>query len=232
MSVPRGPAYKESIYLQTMSPELEFWEGDLPGYHDHGAVDGTAPPDLDEVLGRPVGRDERNIIRAMHAERNAAAKSLVRAIAPRLGISGAALDRVLELVDRARGCPQRARAAAALYAARAVPIGTLADALESAGIRVPDEHYLFRMAYRCGLSPGPMDPATAANIYSVNRLPETSRRLARYMILEDVDRAVRAAMFERAGPGASYRARAAAVLREVDRVFPFAVDWDEVDELW
>ncbi|BBE42039.1 hypothetical protein [Conexivisphaera calida] len=200
----------------------------------HGGVDGTAPPELDAVLGRHVGRTERNIIRAAHAERNAGAKSLVRTVAARLGVACGALDRVLALVDRARNCSQRERAVAALYAARVAPTGALVDALLEVGaMDERDEFYPFRIAYECGLSPGPMDAEAAANIYSVHRLPRTARELASFGLLEAADRFVRAAIVASdVRSGRSHRARAVAALREVDRQMRGVVDWEEVNARW
>ncbi|WP_174448705.1 hypothetical protein [Conexivisphaera calida] len=219
----------------------DVWEYDedewreVPGWTGHSAVDGTAPPDLNRVLGRQVGRTESHIIRAAHAERNADAKGIVREVAPRLNISGRALDRVLELVDRAKDGSARERAVAALYAARAAPIGALVDALVEAGLMDGrDEYYPFRTAYRCGLSPGPMDAATAANVYSIHRLPRTGRELARHGLLDAADRFIRKAIAEAPVEGGrTYRARAVAALHEIDRQLRGVVlDWGEVDEKW
>ncbi|MGC9178570.1 MAG: hypothetical protein ACP5G6_09245, partial [Conexivisphaera sp.] len=138
------------------------------------------------------------------------------------------------IVDRARGCSQRERAVAALYAARAAPVGALVEALVELGLmRDRDEFYPYRIAYECGLSPGPMDPETAANIYSVHRLPRTAARLARVRLLEAADRFIREAIASsRVAGGRAYRARAVMALREIDRQVRGVVDWEEVDEKW
>ncbi|MDP7982589.1 MAG: hypothetical protein RAK18_05365 [Conexivisphaerales archaeon] len=215
--------------------EGEGEEGEaVAGWTDHSSPDGTAPPDLDAVFGRRVGRVEKTIIRAAHAERNADAKSLVRLVAARLGVQGRALQRALEIVDHARGCSQRERAVAALYAARAAPASALVEALVDLGLmKDRDEFYPYRTAYECGLSPGPLDPEMAANIYSVHRLPNTAARLARVRLLDAADRFVRAAIASsRVEGGRAYRARAVKALREVDCQVRGIVDWEEVDEKW
>jgi hypothetical protein len=186
------------------------------------------------VLGRRVGRVEKTIICAAHAERNVGAKSLVRLVAAHLGVQGRALERAIALVDRARDCSQRERAIAALYAARAAPTGALVEALVDLGLMEDrDEFYPYRTAYECGLSPGPMDPEMAANIYSVHRLPRTVERLARLRLLDTADRFMRAAIASsRVDGGRAYRARAVRALREIDRELGGVVAWEEVDEKW
>jgi hypothetical protein len=223
-----------------MSAE-DFWDYDegeegeaVAGWTGHSSPDGTAPPDLNTVLGRRVGRVERTILAAAHAERNADAKGMVRLVAARLGVQGRALERALEVVDRARDCSQRERAVAALYTARAAPVGALVEALVELGLmKDRDEFYPYRVAYECGLSPGPMDQETAANIYSVHRLPNTAARLAKVRLLDAADRFIREAIASsQVAGGRAYRVRAVKALREMDRQVRGVVDWEEVDEKW
>ncbi|MGC9178281.1 MAG: hypothetical protein ACP5G6_07735, partial [Conexivisphaera sp.] len=71
MNAPSRPAaYKSPWHMRMMSAE-DVWDYDegegeegeaVAGWTDHSSPDGTAPPDLDAVLGRRVGRVERTIL--------------------------------------------------------------------------------------------------------------------------------------------------------------------------
>jgi hypothetical protein len=208
-----------------------------PGYiwTGHHAVDGTAAPDYNVIFGRQVGRTERNILSQDHRERNADAKNIVRHTCELLHIPEDYKLKVLDLVDRAKCKPQRERAIAALFAARVAPPGTLREALRQIGAmseeEAGDEYYPFRTMYRCGLGPGPMDPGTAARIYSIHRLPLTRRALEEYGLLEEVERRLQEAMLAGPRAGGSYRAVALRALRELDRALGL-VNWEEVRVKW
>jgi len=208
-------------------PELN-WTG-------HHSVDGTAVPDYNAILGRPVGRVERNILSQDHRERNAGAKGVVRHACELMRIPDGAVLKVLDLVDRAKCKPQRERAIAALFASRAAPPGTLRDALHQLGAlsdeEVDDEYYPFRTMYRCGLAPGPMDPGTAACVYSIHRLPLTKRALEERGLLEEVERRLQEALLAKPRVGGSYRAVALRALRELDGALGL-VNWEEVRVKW
>ena len=201
----------------------------------HHAVDGTAAPDYGLLFGRPVGRVERNILSQDHRERNADAKNIVRHACELLRIPGGVVPKVLDLVDRARCRPQRERAIAALFAARVAPPGTLREALRQLGAlsdgEADDEYYPFRTMYRCGLGPGPMDPGTAARIYSIHRLPLTKRALEERGYLDEVERYIQSALLAGPRAGGSYRAVALRALRELDNALGL-VDWEEVRVKW
>jgi len=208
-------------------PELN-WTG-------HHSVDGTAVPDYNAILGRPVGRVERNILSQDHRERNAGAKGVVRHVGEFLRIPDGAVLKVLDAVDRAKCKPQRERAIAALFASRAAPPGTLRETLHRLGVlsdeEVDDEYYPFRTMYRCGLAPGPMDPGTAARIYSIHRLPLTKRALEERGLLEEVERRLQEALLAGPRAGGSYRAVALRALRELDGALGL-VNWEEVRVKW
>ncbi|MGC9178478.1 MAG: hypothetical protein ACP5G6_08770, partial [Conexivisphaera sp.] len=64
------PPYKPLEHVRMMSAE-DLWDYDegegeegeaVAGWTGHSSPDGTAPPDLDAVLGRRVGRVERTIL--------------------------------------------------------------------------------------------------------------------------------------------------------------------------
>jgi len=198
-------------------------------------VDGTAVPDYNAILGRPVGRVERNILSQDHRERNASAKGVVRHVGEFLRIPDGAVLKVLDTVDRAKCKPQRERAIAALFASRAAPPGTLRETLHRLGVlsdeEVDDEYYPFRTMYRCGLAPGPMDPGTAAHIYSIHRLPLTKRALEERGLLEEVERRLQEALLAGPRAGGSYRAVALRALRELDGALGL-VNWEEVRVKW
>jgi len=227
---PPGP-FKALQYDGLMSLVAE------PGYTwtGHHSVDGTAAPDYNLILGRPVGRTERNILSQDHRERNAGAKGMVRHVGEFLRIPDGAVLKVLDAVDRARCKPQRERAIAALFASRVAPSGTLRDALHQLGVlsdeEVDDEYYPFRMMYRCGLGPGPMDPGTAACVYSLHRLPLTRRSLEERGYLEEAERHIRVALSVKPRAGSSYRAAALRALRELDNAWGL-VNWKEVRVKW
>jgi hypothetical protein len=211
-----------------------------PGYTwtGHHSVDGTAAPDYNLILGRPVGRTERNILSQDHRERNAGAKGIVRHVGEFLQIPDGVMLKALDAVDRARCKPQRERAIAALFAIRVAPNGTLREVLHQLGVlsdeEANDDYYPFRTMYKCGLRPGSMDPETAAQVYSVHRLPRTSAAFERRGMLDVLDRRVRDAIKSHAPPpGGSYRAVAVRALREIDGAAGGGwVDWTEVDRLW
>jgi len=94
---PPGP-FKALQYDGLMSLITE------PGYTwtGHHSVDGTAAPDYNLILGRPVGRVERNILSQDHKERNAGAKGIVRHIGEFLQIPDGVMLKALDAVDRAR----------------------------------------------------------------------------------------------------------------------------------
>ena len=227
---PPGP-FKALQYDGLMSLVVE------PGYTwtGHHSVDGTAAPDYNLILGRQVGRVERNILSQDHRERNAGAKGIVRHVGEFLRIPDGAVLKVLDTVDRARCKPQRERAIAALFASRVAPNGTLRDALHQLGVlsdeEVDDEYYPFRTMYHCGLGPGPMDPGTAACVYSIHRLPLTKRALEERGQLEEVERRLQEALLARPRAGGSYRAIALRALRELDNALGL-VDWEEVRVKW
>jgi len=208
-----------------------------PGYTwtGHHSVDGTAAPDYCMILGRPIGRVERNILSQDHKERNAGAKGIARHIGEFLHIPDGVMLKALDAVDRAKCKPQRERAIAALFAARVAPNGTLREALHQLGVlsdeEADDEYYPFRTMYKCGLGPGSMDPETAARIYSLHRLPLTRRALEERGYLEEAERHVRAALSVKPRAGSSYRAAALRALRELDNAWGL-VNWKEVRVKW
>ena len=208
-----------------------------PGYTwtGHHSVDGTAAPNYNMIFGRPVGRVERNILSQDHRERNAGAKNIARHACELLYIPEDYKLKILDMVDRARCKPQRERAIAALFAARAAPPGTLRETLHRLGVlsdeEVDDEYYPFRTMYRCGLAPGPMDPGTAARIYSIHRLPLTKRALEERGLLEEVERRLQEALLAGPRAGGSYRAVALRALRELDGALGL-VNWEEVRVKW
>jgi len=221
------------MYLITDPERLD--QGCWTGHH---AVDGTAPPEFDLVFGRRVGRTERNILSQDHRERNHRAKAIVRSAAEALRLPGGAARVVLDWVDRATCAPPRERAVAALFAARAAPVGTLLGVLRGMGVlddvEASDRFYPYRIMYRCGLAPPPPTAEDAARLYSVHRLPRTSAAFERRGMLDVLDRRVRDAIKSRAPPpGGSYRAVAVRALREIDGAAGGGwVDWTEVDRLW